>query len=201
MTRVSGKIHIDKLGKKMLLFILSCVILIHFLISVYDFSFYRIPNLFLGVLLVLYAFYAPIFLHLNTILNSIIVFAVMFLISFILYAFKVIGAGDAKYITITSIWFGTHEIIPLLFTISLMGGGLAIIYLIFKDYIGKMSDWVWQKIQKAETTYPWLRSVWLGSGAGPEMGKRENINPRMIPYGIAIAAGSIIILVIQPITH
>ena len=45
------------------------------------------------------------------------------------------------------------------------------------------------------------KNIGIGSGIGPEMGKRENIGSRMIPYGIAIAAGSIIMLVMQPITH
>ena len=185
----------------MLLFILALVMLMHLLIGVYDFSFFRIPNLFLGILLVLYAFYAPIYLTLHTILISLIIFAVMFAISFGLYAFKIIGAGDAKYIATTSIWFGMHGILPLLFIISLVGGGLAIMYLLLRDHVGRLSDWVWLKIQKAETSYPWLQNIWIGSGTGPEMGKRENIGSRMIPYGIAIAAGSIIMLVMQPITH
>lgn len=185
----------------MFLFILALVVIIHFLIGLYDFSFYRIPNLFLGMLLVLYAFYAPMYLTLHMILISLVIFAVILALSFGLYAFKVIGAGDAKYITTTSIWFGTYEILPLLFTISLVGGALAIIYLLFKDHIGRFSDWVWLKIQKAEISYPWLQNIWIGSGTGPEMGKRENIESRMIPYGIAIAAGSIIILMMHPITH
>lgn len=179
----------------MLLFIIALVIIIHILIGIYDFSFYRIPNLFLGMLLILFAFYAPLFLTLHLIVVSLITFAIMLVVSFGLYAAKIIGAGDAKYITVTSLWFGLHDIVPLLFTISLVGGGLGILYLLLKDHIGRLSDWVWLKIQKAETTYPAIRNVWIGSGTGAEMGKRENIGSRMIPYGIAIAAGSIIILV------
>lgn len=185
----------------MIFIILALFILINSLIGVYDFSFYRIPNLLLGILLILYAFYAPIYLDLNTVLSSLIIFAILLIISFALYTTKIIGAGDAKYISVISLWFGAHEIIPLLFVISVAGGVLAIIYLIFTDHIASFSDWVWTKIQKAEALYPKLKTIWLGSGVGPEMGKRENIGPRMIPYGIAIAAGSIITQMIYPITQ
>jgi len=185
----------------MFFFILLLIILTHFLIGVYDFSFYRIPNLFLGVLLVLYAFYAPFFLTLHYVLISLVIFAVMLALGFGLYAFKVIGAGDAKYIAVTCLWFGSHGIIPLLFIVSLVGGFLALLYLLFRDHVARLSDWVWLKFQKAETSYPWLQNVWLESGTGSEKGKRENIGSRMIPYGVAIAAGSIIMLIMQPITH
>lgn len=185
----------------MLFIILAFVSLIHLLIGVYDFSFYRIPNVFLATLLVAYVFYAILYLDLNTILNSLAVFVIMFILSFSLYALKVIGAGDAKYVATTSLWFGTHGIIPLLFLISIAGGVLAIIYLSFRDHIGRLSDWTWMRIQKAEALYPKLKNVWIGSGTGPEMGKRENIGSRVLPYGIAIATGSIIMLMINPITH
>jgi Flp pilus assembly protein protease CpaA len=185
----------------MLFFILTLFIILHVLIGVYDFSFYRIPNLFLALLLVLYAFYAPIYLTPHLIFTSLGVFAVMLALSFALYAFNIIGAGDAKYIAVASLWFGLHGLAPLLFTISLVGGVLAIFYLLFRDHMGRLSDWAWGKIQNAETAFPKLQCVWAGSGAGPEKGKRENIESRMIPYGIAIAGGAIIMLMMNPIIH
>lgn len=185
----------------MLFVILTLFLVIHVLIGVYDFSFYRIPNLFLAALLVLYAFYATIYLTPHLIFTSIGIFAVMLALGFTLYAFNVIGAGDAKYIAVASLWFGLHGLAPFLFTTSLVGGGLALFYLLLQDHTGRFSDWVWLKIQKGETDCPQLQHVWVGSGAGPEKGKRENIGSRMIPYGIAIAAGSIIMLMIEPITH
>ncbi|MBA3813219.1 MAG: prepilin peptidase [Alphaproteobacteria bacterium] len=185
----------------MFFIIISLLIIIHILIGVYDFSFYRIPNLFLGVLVVLYAFFAPIYLDSHAILSALLVFAVTMAVGYCLYALKVIGAGDAKYIAVTSLWFGVHGIVPLLFLISLAGGILAVLYLVFKDHIGHLSDRIWLKIQKTEENYPKLQNVWIGSGTGPEKGKRENIGSRMVPYGIAIAAGSIIMLIISPITH
>jgi Flp pilus assembly protein protease CpaA len=185
----------------MLLMILALFVLMHVLIGLYDFSFYRIPNVFLGALLVLYAFYATLYLDFNTILYSLVIFVVIFALGFALYALKAIGAGDAKYIAVASLWFGLHGIVPLLFLTSVVGGGLAIVYLIFRDPVGRASDWTWSKIQKAEMSYPKLQSIWVGSGTGPEREKRENIDSRVIPYGVAIATGSIIMLMINSITH
>lgn len=185
----------------MLLIILSLFVLLNVMIGFYDFSFYRIPNLLLGLLLMLYGFYAPLYLDFNTIASSLIIFAVVFVFSFALYALKAIGAGDAKYLAVVALWFGVHGIIPLLFFVSLAGGMLALVYVLLGTPIARLSDWVWSKIQKAEVSCPRLEGLWLGSGKGPEKGTRENIGSRMIPYGIAIAAGSIITLIINPITH
>ncbi len=185
----------------MLFIILALVIFLHFLIGVYDFSFYRIPNLLLGLLIVLFAFFAPLYLVLQDILSSLLTFAIVLALSFALYGFKIIGAGDAKYISATSLWFGAHGVIPFLFVVSLIGGLLALAYLVFRDPIGSLSDWSWMKIQKIETRYPKFQKIWVASGAGPEKGKRENIGPRMVPYGVAIAAGAIIMLILNPITY
>ena len=170
------------------------------MIAVYDFSFFRIPNLLLGVLLILYAFYAPLYLDVNTILNSLLVFVITFAVCFGLYCFKVFAAGDAKYIAVVSLWFGTHGVLPLFFAISLIGGGIALLYLVFGDHIARLSDWVWLKMQAVEAKCPRAQSVWIGSGTGPEAGQRANIGSRVIPYGIAVAAGAVL-LTIHPITH
>src|SRR5262245_2080734 len=110
----------------MLFIIFAFFILIHLLIGVYDFSFFRIPNLLLGLLVVLYVLYASLYLELHAILNSLIILAVILSISFGLYTLKIIGAGDAKYISASSLWFGAFGILPFLFIVSLVGGGLAV---------------------------------------------------------------------------
>ena len=185
----------------MIFIIFTIFVLLNVLIAAYDFSFFRIPNILLAALLILYAFYAPLYLDIQTILNSLLVFAVAFAICFCLYLFKVFAAGDAKYIAVASLWFGAHGVIPLLFFVSLVGGGLALLYLAFGDHIGRLSDLIWMKIQAAEVRFPKLQSVWVGSGTGPEMGKREKIGSRVIPYGVAIAVGTIIMLAIHPMTY
>jgi prepilin peptidase CpaA len=181
-----------------LLFIKILYITINVLIGLYDFSFYRIPNLFLAMLLVLYAFYAPLYLGLEDILNSLAVGGLMLFLSFLLFAFKFIGAGDAKYLSVTSLWVGLPGVISFILIFSLVGGILAVFYLVLRDPIGRFSDLIWLRIQKLEIRFPCFQSVWLASGGGPEQGKRVNISSRMIPYGIAIAFGAILVMVYNP---
>lgn len=185
----------------MFFIIFSLLILFHLLIGIYDFSFFRIPNILLAMLLVLYAFYAPLYLELHAILAALITTAFILVASFGLFGFKIIGAGDAKYITVASLWFGGRNSVTFLLYVSLVGGGLSLIYLSFKDSLGRLSDRVWQKIQNLEEKWPQLQNVWIGSMAGAEKGKRENISNRMIPFGVAIAVGSIIMLWAKPLMH
>ncbi|MBY0502087.1 MAG: prepilin peptidase [Alphaproteobacteria bacterium] len=180
-----------------LISVIYCII--NVIIAVYDFSFFRIPNLLLAMLLGIYIIVAPFYISLEDISSSLIIFAVVLIISFALFSFKFIGGGDAKYIAVSSLWVGAQGILPFLLIVSIIGGALALPYLFLKDHMGRCSDWVWIQIQKAETRYSFLQYVWAGSGIGPEMGKRENISSRMIPYGIAIAGGSILMMVYEPL--
>jgi Flp pilus assembly protein protease CpaA len=178
----------------LLIFIKTIYVLINVVIGVYDFSFYRIPNILLGALLVLYGVFAPLYMSLESGLIALGVFAVVLVLGFILYITKMIGGGDAKYLAVTSLWAGFPGVMQLLLMIAIVGGLIAIFYLFFRDHIGRLSDWLWGQIQKGEERSPLLQYVWTGSGAGPERGERENISSRMVPYGIAIAIGAIIMM-------
>lgn len=183
----------------LLILIKAIYIIINVIIGIYDFSFYRIPNILLGALLVLYGLYAPIYMDVNEIFSSVLIFGLALTITFGLYAFRFIGAGDAKYISVVSLWAGAPRVIPLLIFITLLGGVLAFGYLLLKDYLLRFSDWVWLKIQKGEECCPFLCYMWEGSESGPEYGKRENIDNRMIPYGVAIAGGAILMMLLYKI--
>lgn len=182
-----------------LLFIKSLYILIHLLIGIYDFSFYRIPNSFLGALLVLYGISAPFYIGAETILTSGLVFVIILLLAIGLYALKLIGGGDAKYLAVATLWVGAHGALDFIFFVALIGGILAIIYLFLRNPIGHVSDSVWSWIQKREERWPMLRYVWKGSGTGSEMGKRENVSSAMIPYGMAIATAAILMIKFTPL--
>ena len=184
-----------------MIFIQTIYIIIHVLIGVYDFSFYRIPNVLLGALLVLYGFYAPFYMGIEDIMISLVIFAIVLAISFALFAGKIIGGGDAKYLATASLWMGAHGIMQFLFIVAVLGGLLGIIYLLLRDPLMRLSDWIWSQFQKAESRYPIFQKLWLGSDAGVEAGKRENINSHMLPYGVAIATAAIVMWTILPLTH
>lgn len=179
----------------LILIIKILFIFINALIAVYDFSFYRIPNLFLIALLVLFGLTAPFILDLNEIMNSFITFGAVFLVCLILFLTKILGAGDAKYFAAIALWMGYPDVIPFILYTSIAGGGLALIYLMAQYPFSRVSDLTWIFIQKLEAHFPFLESIWIGSGIGPEKGKREHIKPKTVPYGVAIATGAIIMMV------
>ncbi len=173
-------------------------ILINLVICVYDFSFYRIPNVLLGLLLLLYIISAPFLLSFDAIVSSVIVCAIVLACTFLLFATKIIGGGDAKYLTVASLWAGQVGVLPFIFLVTLIGGFLAVVYLLARDHVQRLSDWVWMRMQEAETKLAVLQLVWAGSGAGAEKGVRENISTRVVPYGVAIATAAIIMIINNP---
>jgi prepilin peptidase CpaA len=184
----------------MLIFISIIYAILHLSIAMYDFSFYRIPNVLLGALFMLYVLCIPFMMETEAILISFGVFLVVLALGFGLFALKYFGAGDAKYLAVASLWIGGgQEIIQFILTVTVMGGGLAIVYLLLKDHMARLSDIVWARIQKVETKYPFLQYVWVGSGDGAERGRRENISSRAIPYGVAIASGALIMMKLKPL--
>lgn len=179
----------------MLLIILkSLFVLLNLIIGLYDFSFYRIPNMLLAALLVLYALFAPLYFDLHTIFVALMTGATALVICIGLYVIKIIGAGDAKYLSVISLWAGFPGIITFLFYMALLGGVIAVFFIIFRDHLARASDTVWKFVQKMEKEWPLLQKVWMGSGQGAEKGKREKIDVRMVPYGVAIAGGAIIMI-------
>ncbi len=184
----------------MLILIQTIFVTINLIIGLYDFSFYRIPNALLVGMLVLYVIYAPMFLTMNTIMMSALVCLATLVVTFVLFATKFIGGGDAKYLTVASLWVGTAGILPFIFLVTIIGGGLAIVYLVLRNHVQRLSDVIWIQVQKTEEHFPALQYIWAGSGTGPELGKRDNISARMLPYGVAIAIAAIIIMVNNPLT-
>jgi len=176
--------------------LLACIkavyIGLHVILGLYDFSFYRLPNILLGGLLILYGFYAPLYLDINTVLFSLAIGGSVLAIGLVLFFFKFIGAGDAKYLAVASLWVGPHGILYFIFIVSIIGGGLGFVYILLTNHMARLSDWTWEKIQQAEERCPYLELVWIGSGIGSEKKIRANIESRSVPYGVAIAAGAII---------
>ena len=110
-------------------------------------------------------------LALQTILITVGISAVIFLICAVFFALNFMGGGDVKFIPVVALWAGTAHILPFLFITSIVGGLIAFI-LIIKNRI-KAS-----KYSKSS----------------------ENINLSMsqkeesaVPYGVGIALGGLYI--------
>ena len=143
-----------------------------------DFNSLKIPNIY-SILIggafvptfVLAAFFAPDISFFGSWKNHLLSGGVMFAITFALFYFKKIGGGDAKLISVFSLWAGMSAIMPLLFMMTITGGLLGGITLY---------------LNKSKSTKPLksalAKSQWI---VGSKKGARD------VPYGIAIFIGAI----------
>lgn len=86
---------------------------------------------------------------------------------FILFALNVFGGGDAKLLAASAPWVGVAGFLPFIIKITLMGGALAILVMMFR----RMPP------LPIYAHVPWLMQAHEGKS--------------YIPYGIAIAAGGV----------
>ena len=96
---------------------------------------------------------------------------IVFMITLILYVFKLFGAGDAKMASAYALWFSLYNLPGYLVTMTLIGGLLGVVSLIFKK----------APVEKLEE-----KSVWI---AGVRKGESS------VPYGVAIAVSVVITFV------
>src|SRR5687768_15050454 len=57
---------------------------------------------------------------------SVVVAGVVFVITFVFFAFGWIGGGDAKLAAVTALWFAPHEALAYLIYASMLGGLLSL---------------------------------------------------------------------------
>jgi len=139
-----------------------------------DFKGYRIPNIV--SLVIVCAFVIAYSLTLMTGQAEAIFmpwkshfasFFVILLVTMVMFAVKIIGAGDSKMMAAVSLWLGLSGLIPFLFYMSLSGGLLAVASLLLRKY----------KPFKSPPQDCWVEKAQEGSND--------------VPYGIAIALGTI----------
>ncbi len=90
-----------------------------------------------------------------------------FVITFIMFATKMVGAGDAKLITAFSFWFGVKYALAFLCYMAFAGGVLGCVALFIKN----------KKPFKNATEGSWIARLQGGEA--------------VVPYGIAISVGAV----------
>jgi prepilin peptidase CpaA len=94
---------------------------------------------------------------------------------FALFAFNVMGGGDAKLLTATAVWFGfNHSLLVFLVTVGYVGGAVTLAFLLLRS--------------QAESVM--AMGIPLPSSL---------VNAKKIPYGIAIAIAGFLTLEQAPI--
>lgn len=137
-----------------------------------DLGAYRIPNLCVVSIALLFPVYSLLGVGLAPLLPHLAAGGAVLLLGIPLYALGFAGAGDFKLLSAAALWAGPGGLAPLLLVMALVGGLLAGVY--------------------------WLRARRpLPAGAAPEARQDEEAaTPQThLPYGVAISAGALLILV------
>lgn len=93
---------------------------------------------------------------------------VALVIGITLFAFRILGGGDAKLLAASVIWVGLSGLLAFLLTTALAGGALSLVLLTGRKWAPLI---------------PWSQPAWFERLMQPKGD---------IPYGVAIAAGAIL---------
>ncbi len=123
----------------------------------------RIPNWTIVAIALLFLPWALIEIDVS-VKSSLIATLIVLLASFLLYSFRVVGAGDSKLISVVTLFIGLPRLPQFLVYVALAGGALAIMSLMARP-------------ARALVMFQMRGKGDFGRG---------------VPYGVAIAAGAII---------
>ncbi|MCZ7596436.1 MAG: prepilin peptidase [Hyphomicrobium sp.] len=98
--------------------------------------------------------------------------AVVLLANMLLFQLRLVGGGDAKLLAAAALWIGYEQLIPFVVYVTIFGGVLALLLLAY-------------------------RRAPAGALPLPEWASRLHNREEGMPYGVAIAAGA---LVVYPMT-
>lgn len=90
-------------------------------------------------------------------------------LTFTLFVFRLFGGGDAKLMAAGALWMGAEQILPFLVFVTIYGGALCLLILSFR------------------------RMVPANYFPLPEWAQRLHVSGGPVPYGIAIAAGGLMV--------
>src|ERR1051326_4950513 len=96
---------------------------------------------------------------------------------FVLFALGYIGGGDAKLFAAVAAWFGLHDLVPYVLAASVIGGGFTLALLAARRW----------PLPAALAGHGWIVRL-----HEPTAG---------IPYGVALAAGGLVILPYTEVFH
>ncbi|MEQ8369643.1 MAG: prepilin peptidase, partial [Alphaproteobacteria bacterium] len=133
---------------------------------------FTIPNAIPAVLVLLYPFHVLVAEPHPAWLMSTAIAGVVLALGMGLFALGLFGGGDAKLLAALALWAGPSQILPTLFVIALAGGVLSVL------------AWLPQ-IERLKFAPVRMR---------PSPGTRFK-SRREVPYGLAIAAGGLVLSV------
>ena len=99
---------------------------------------------------------------------------IFFIVTFIMFAMKIIGGGDAKLASAFSFWMGAHEsLMAYMFYMAIGGAALAVVAVFLKKVkplnIKNEKSWV-SRVQNGESVVPYGLPIAFGAFAGLKEG-------------------------------
>jgi prepilin peptidase CpaA len=170
----------------------SIYIILSLLAAFFDFLFYKIPNI-LVIGLLIFAF--PLLLTALSWDQVCLTLMASSIVLFLCFGFSMmgwIGAGDAKLLTVSTLWLASKDVFSFIGLMALLGGGLAIIYVVLSPFIDHL------RLRIISFLNPILKKSTLGSVYIQEpfvFATAESYRHIKVPYGIAIATAAIFIIV------
>lgn len=169
----------------------SIFIILSLLAALTDFLFYKIPNIFVLGMIILAIPLLVFMLPLNQVYMTLMISAAMLAIGFGFSLLGWIGAGDAKLLTASTLWVAHIGMVDFILIMALSGAVLALIYLGFSFHIDRVRMKIIALLKEKPLSKIPLLKGYAAEPFIPAVG--ISYMQTKIPYGIAIAAASIII--------
>lgn len=161
------------------------------LAAIVDFLTYKIPNAILLFLLALFLAKVGLFQTPRDLLWPLSFFAIALVVGYGLFYFRILGAGDAKFIAVAVLWMTPINVVLFLVLMSLSGAVLGILYLLAGRQIEQVRRLSLAKMQGIPWLGPYLASKTDSVDAFLENNKKMK-GP--LPYGVAVFSGMLLTL-------
>ncbi len=167
-----------------------------FFIALNDFLFFRIPNM---LILTLIGLFVAKLVFLQTLEESyfpLIVFVVSITVGFMLYAFKFVGAGDAKFLAVTAMWASEMNLLAFFLIIGLAGGLVALLYLFMERPINAVRAYALSILPAKLQNDVGTVNANVPTGTKQGKSKKTTLQKRSIPYGVPVFIGCLILTIL-----
>jgi prepilin peptidase CpaA len=147
----------------------------------------RIPNRLTGALAALYPLYVVVSPTPVAWPAAVALAALVFVIGLGLFARELIGGGDVKLLAVLSLWAGPEQFVWFMLVTTLAGGALSLFSLWYRR---------WGVLIEAHFATLGLAITSGRAPVSPEApADRSTAGSTTLPYGVAIAAGGIAIII------
>ena len=170
---------------------------ISFVIAMNDWLTFKIPNKLLLIIVGLYCLRNLCFFTPSSLMEPSIYATITLVIGFVFYTFRIAGAGDAKFMAASVLWMSDFQLFKFCFYVGLIGGIMAIVYMVFKDHLAAVRIKTLSLFQPLKDQH-YLKRIFLERKTEDSMDQVMEThiqNGKVLPYGVAIFLASLIIVI------